>query len=83
MSTTNLYITPASDEVGVGQARRLALNLRSGTLTLVCLVAEKRVVYGRTEYLITPVEGEGEAWVNEAALHAGKGSPVQSVEPAP
>jgi hypothetical protein len=57
-----------SDGLAVGQVRKIPFRLSTSTLTVSCLVMDQRVVFGRTEWQITPVDGEGTAWVQEANL---------------
>ena len=45
----------------IGQRARLCVET---SLTVVVQIRDARTVYGRTDYLVTPVEGSGEQWVS-------------------
>lgn len=65
MSQTSSYITASGrDPVKVGQVRNIPVDL-SSPIQVTCFVLEQRKVYGRYEYLVGPIEGEGAAWVRE------------------
>jgi hypothetical protein len=49
----------------------LTVNLHGGTLLVPVTVMETRDVYGRTDCLVRPVGGMGEAWVAESKLTNG------------
>jgi len=69
--SNELPITPASKPVAVGQVRLVPLRLSTNTLMVPCLVADTRAIFGRTEFQVTPVSGEGYAWVQEVNLGEG------------
>jgi hypothetical protein len=61
----NVKVTAeGSDPVEVGQVRSLVVEL-SSPIDVICVVLEHRSVYGRNEYLLAPVAGDGAAWVRE------------------
>ncbi len=43
----------------IGQARTIVL----GTLTIDVLIRDVKQSYGRTRYLVVPVSGQGEQWI--------------------
>lgn len=51
-----------------GQTRMIPIGLSSGTILVECLLVERRVVFGRVEWLVTPVSGEGAAWITEDTI---------------
>ena len=40
-------------------------SVRMGELQVRCKIENVRVVYGRTDYKVTPVHGSGEVWVSD------------------
>lgn len=42
--------------------KRGTLRIEGGSLTIDVKVLDARKVYGRIDVLVTPIEGEGEAW---------------------
>ena len=59
---SNVITAQGTAPIAVGQVRNITVEL-ADTLRVTCLVVEERRVYGRVEYLVTPIEGEGTAWV--------------------
>ena len=49
----------------IGQVRVYKVDNGSGTLSVKVTVKDIKSAYGRVRYLIEPVEGEGEMWVEQ------------------
>lgn len=47
---------------------RLPIRFKDTVLTVDCVLGTTRSVFGRTEWQVTPVAGEGTLWVTEATL---------------
>lgn len=47
-------------DVAVGSTASYAV---TNELTIRVEIRDQRIVYGRREYLVTPVDGSGESWV--------------------
>ena len=46
--------------------------IQVGGLTTEVVVKDVKVSYGHTRFLVTPVSGNGEQWVESVALKKGK-----------
>jgi hypothetical protein len=66
-TTTNLVLE-------VGNVVPVPINLSTATITVNCLILDQRQVYGRTEFKMAPVSGDGAAWVTEKSILDGKGA---------
>lgn len=62
--------------IKVGGTVPVPFRLHSAVLTVDCVVVETRQVYGRTEWLVVPVQGHGQAWVRDDSLDPLKGVPA-------
>lgn len=65
-----------ADQLEIGQLRLVPFRLSTQTLEVECLITDTRTIFGRTEWQITPVKGEGSAWVREDGLLVGSAIPV-------
>ena len=54
-----------TDIIEVGQVRAIPFHMSKDTLVFNCVILDTRLVYGRHEVKIAPVDGEGAAWVTE------------------
>jgi hypothetical protein len=63
--STARHVLPAIVDDREGKILRLA---STKDLTFLVRVLKSRRVYGRTDLLVTPVSGQGEAWVSERKL---------------
>lgn len=57
----------------IGDTIAVPLHLSAGTLTVNCVVVDKRTVYGRSDIQVSPVDGEGAAWVRLDRIEDGTG----------
>jgi hypothetical protein len=64
------HVLPPVVDDREGKILRLA---STKDLTFLVRVLKSRRVYGRTDLLVTPVSGQGEAWVSERKLAAPDG----------
>lgn len=64
-ATKSTVVLPEGAPWAINQVRQVRFHLSTVDIIVDCLVLDKRVVYGRTEYQITPVAGKGSAWVSE------------------
>lgn len=46
----------------------LTIPLQGGELIITVTILKERQNYGRTDYLVTPANGSGQAWVREDRL---------------
>jgi hypothetical protein len=61
------------NEYEVGGIAPVPMHLSAGTLTVECVIVDERQVFGRHEIQVTPVNGEGLAWVRVDRIVDGKG----------
>jgi hypothetical protein len=61
------------NKYGIGELITVPFHLSSGTLKVQCVITDERNVYGRLEVEISPLEGEGSAWVQVTRLDDGTG----------
>lgn len=66
-----------SKQLKVGEVYPVPFRMSSTTITVNCLVLETRSVYGRVEWKMAPVEGDGAYWAREDSI-LGTGSQVVS-----
>lgn len=67
-SNSQVQVTASgTDPVEVGQVRNVPVDLSHAKhpIDVTCVILEHRWSYGRNEYLVAPVNGEGAAWVRE------------------
>ncbi len=66
-----MYVGPANQEMEEGMSRKTGkltnepkgfVKMEEGSVTVMVTAVESRVSYGRREYLVTPVAGEGSRW---------------------
>lgn len=64
-----------TNELAPKTGRPATLWVEDGTLHVDVLILDSKVSYGQTRYLVTPLSGSGEKWVD-----AGRVSDVQATQ---
>lgn len=57
-------------------------NIQSDGLTITVVATDERKVYGRLEYAVTPVAGEGSKWVHGTRIEWVR-PPIRRLRPVP
>ena len=65
-----------SDEKGTGKYRKgttqmLAVKLSAGEINVKVRLIEHRMVFGRSEWKVAPVSGNGTVWIQEKSFRYG------------
>ncbi len=59
----------SKNTIKVGETRLVEFKVHNTrTVKVSCVVLDTRLAYGRIEYKVAPVEGEGAIWITEATV---------------
>ena len=62
----------------VSKAHLIPFATVGGVITVNCMVLDTRTVYGRVEWKVAPIDGDGTTWVTEKAISDGTGARVDA-----
>ena len=66
---------PKQQQVAVGQVIPVPIKMTNDVVIKVdCVILETRKVFGRIEWLVAPVQGDGQTWVRDESITTGKGA---------
>jgi hypothetical protein len=60
----------APEDVEVGSTALVPVRTQQAMIVVPCTVLDQRVVYGRVEYQVSPVNGQGATWIQENSFAA-------------
>lgn len=66
------------EPLAIGQTRDIPFRLSTQVINVTCVVLDQRTNFGRSEWQIAPVAGDGTAWIREDKLAEGLGPTVRT-----
>lgn len=63
---TQLPTVTTNGKPDIGQTRHMVVDMTAATdIKVAVRITDRRNIFGRQEFLVTPIAGEGEAWVTD------------------